>query len=639
MTGIPLTFLIALPAVAVLLMPGQATAAQHQWCRATVAVWLVCGISWIVAASLGLTSDRAVVDVADVVELDSSGAAIAMNVDLSPIRVGLLLSGLLLAVPILFKATADCLPTKSDSATRRSYPAPLRLSAAILVAGAGALLTGDLVVLVALWLLLDTLVIQFAGVASPAPGTSVGRERQSSGFLIVLRLTSVALLAAVLLVVARYGTTSLSEFVSAALSDSRVDADVVRGGIVVWFALAVAGRAAMFPATIWLRSLTESTSRNVLPMIVWATVLPAVGLWLSLTPLLSAAGESSLLIATLGILSGVMVGTIALVSSPRETEPALLFVAVILGLVSLISASVSAIAGLRAPDESALVATMNSVIGLAAVGVLAGSPRHRITRTVAVLIPASGIGGTTYALGELVAIRQHVCIPVEQALEGVGSTAPAGLGAVTGLWWAVCVLQFLLGAAIAHMLFHDDDRASETTSNLNAGEISGWLSRYVAPLTVGTALVTWFALGAIAARHGSADESAQPFWTNLLTLNAATPAGLLGCLSVWLFDRAPNESQQRLRHGLATFERLARNWFYVGDIAARLGMPLQWLAALIEFLDRHVIAGIREDAWSFAASRFGRAIEDVDEHGPAYSSLAAVLALGGLLLALAGLSG
>ncbi len=638
MTGTLLTSLIAFPALAALLVPGQATAMLYRIRQGTVAIWIVCGAGWLVAAGTGLVPARMSLEIVDLLEFHSTGASIAIAADLSPVTVGLLLSGLLLAVPCVLTSDVDCEPPGSAAVTRSDCDEPIRMSLGVFLAGTVALLTSDLVVLAAVWLILDTLCVRFIGASSSAFSPVVDRDRRPSDFLTVLRLSSIALLAAVLLVVTRYGTTSVSEFVSAALNDERVDARVVRGGIVVWFALAVIGRAAMFPATVWLRSLTDARSRDVLPVVVWATVLPAVGLWLALSPLLVAAPENALLITALGTLSGVMVGMMALASFSEARSSAFLFLAVILGVVSLVSVSVPTIVGVPGSSESLTVATMSLVIGLAAIGVLADMPRHRTASIAAALILIGGVGGTAYILDELTALRLLMPGATESDLTTVAAGSPASIGVVTGLWWAVCVLQFLIGTVVARVLFDDDD-SPEREAISNARDEPGWFHRHVAPVTIGLGLAVWLGLGVIAANHNGTESMERSVWSSVLSFNAATPAGLLGCLSIWMFQNASEAARDRVRRGLATFERLARNWFYIDVIARQIAMPLQWLAALIEFLDRRVIGSRREDAWRQGASRIGNAIEDVDEHGAAYPGLAAVLALAGLLLALAGLGG
>ncbi|MBI1312840.1 hypothetical protein GC176_16245 [bacterium] len=669
MTGILLAVLIAVPATGALALPDRSIDTLQRLRQAAVLLGLCLSLGWIVSVAFGFFPAKALIEIAPLVELETGRAELSLSVVVSSVRMGLLVCGLLTLLPPALSSlsVAEVLPRpvfasdaqRGNDATAATVAGDeLRLSLGVLSAGSVAMLSGDLVVLAAAWLLLDTLLIRFADLQVAAPRSAdsdasnrTGQPARRAPLLNLLRLSSVTLLAAILLAATRYHTTSLPQFVEAAATDAHTDAAIIRNGILVWFALAVAGRAALFPASVWLRSLTDSPSRETLPVVVWATLLPAVGLWLSLTPLLPFGVESCLLIAALSGLSGVMLGAIAIALPAANTEGTPLLLLAMVASLALLSVSVSALSARTLMTDAALLALLTLLSGSAAVCLMTGPGRSRTGMIIAALFLSSGLGGPNALLDTLQALRRNVSMAAEPAGSGDLANASGPLidsGMIAVLWCAVCATQFLIGAIVVRRLLADvplsaNDKRRRLLSSENRSSGAGGIGPDFVASTVfilasgacfGLAWIESFSVGL--ETLGAAGRISGGALRQLLSFNAATPAGLLGGVCVWLFQRAPVAIRARLQRAWATPERLAQNWFYSGDIAARLRLPLSWAAWTAEAVDRRILGGSREDSWRPGADRVGRSIEDLEANGTAYPGLAALLAIAGLLLALAG---
>jgi hypothetical protein len=425
------------------------------------------------------------------------------------------------------------------------------------------------------------------------------------------------------------------------VTDTRIDAGLMRGGILVWFALAVASRAALFPAGIWLRPLTESDNRDMLAVVAWAAIFPAIGLWLSLNALLGTAQESSLLLAVLGGLSCVTFGAIAVGarSTDGDWQPLPLLAAA--GAFALMNASVPVLSESANGPANPLTSTLILLSNAVAICVLSLPQSRHGASLLAAAFLLSGIGGPNLLLDQLHSLRQTLSLPGSASELAAGTTTVISGSLVTGLWWAVCVTQFLISVAVANRLLCR--RSSES-----AEPASQTPSAFAAPAMLVLALSGGFALLVSVAFVFEPDPpgilDAVRMWVTvvptafrqLVSFNAATPSGLLGAVCVWLFLQASGTVQDRLRASLASFQRLAQNWFYVGDTVAVVRILIGWVALAVEVFDRRVLGGRREDAWRQNAKLAARGIEEIDEHGAGYPSLAALLAVTGLLLALAG---
>lgn len=649
-TAFLLAVLIAAPAAGALAVPARSLALL----QGTVAAWLAASFAWLILTASGNLPEVVQLNLATLVEMDADGGAIALSIELSSVRVGLLVSGLLLLLPTALrrnsehdsgppeKITAVAIdPETNADSRRRRVSRSLRLQLGILPTGAIALLCDDLIVVVAAWLLLDSLLIRFAETTTSthsAHGSdpAVTRpDRTDRRFLLtVLRLSSVALLVAVLLANTRYHSTSLTQVIAAALADTRIDASMVRSGTLVWFALAIASRAALFPIGIWMRPLVESNSRDVLPTAVWAAMLPAAGVLLSLSPLLPAAPESCLLLAVLAGLSGVTFGAIALTACPTNDEWQLLPILVIVAAISVMGVSVPALSESTTGSTTALIGTTIVLSNTVALGVLSLSGNRRTVRSLAAAFLLSGLGGPNYLLDQLHSVRQS--LPATgQTNELTATTSTAMSSSVaTGLWWALCVTQFLIGATVATYFLQGrfpvsaarkkDGPASNQLQNQTTTRDPQSTSAYTAPLMLVLAIVGCLAL------------ASTTTFGELISFNAATPSGLLGAVSVWLFLQVPVATQDRVRAGSASFKRLTRNWFYADEAVASVRLVAGWVCWAVEVFDRKVLGGRSEDAWRQNPNLAARGIEGIDEHGPGYASLAALLAVTGLLLALTG---
>ena len=638
MTAFFLAVLIAAPVAGALAVPARSATPLHRCLQGTVAFWLAASFGWLALVAIGGVPFIEQIGLATLIELEADGGAVALTVELSSVRVGLLLTGLLLFLPLVLQESSDSGVGNSPKRAER----PLRLQLGILFAGAVALLSDDLFVVAATWLVLDSLLIRFAENESAHHNGGESEVATDGGALLpALRLSSVALLAAVLLAVTRYHSTSLSEIIATALADTRIDAGLMRGGILVWFALAVAGRAALFPAGIWMKPLTESDCRDTLAVVAWAALLPAIGVWLSLSPLLGTAQESSLLLVVLGGLSCVTFGAIAIGARPTDDNWQPLPLLAVAGAFSLMNASALVLSESTDGAASPLTSTLILLSNAAAIGVLSLPEARRGASLLAAAFLLSGIGGPNLLLDQFHQLRQT--LPVSNAaIELAAETTSVISGSLlTGLWWAVCAAQFLIGVAVANRLLRGQLSASAVST-------SQMRSALIAPAMLVLAVVSSFALLSSvvflfeSGPLGIVDSvrvwaAAVPtMFRQLVSFNAATPSGLLGAVCVWLFLQASSTVQNRLRASLASFQRLAQNWLYVGDTVAVSRIVIGWIALVVEVFDRRILGGRREDAWRQNADRAARGIEEIGEHGAGYSSLAALLAVTGLLLALAG---
>ncbi len=660
-TALLLAVLIAIPAAGALAMPCRSARLLHRILQVTVAVWLVTAFGWLGLIVLDDAAPSARVVIASLVELEAGAGDVEFSVELTSVRVGLLLSGLLLLLPTAFRSASS-----SQVATAVESPhESARLMLGILSAGAVALLCDNLLILGAAWLLLDSLLIRFVDFRPEACSADADSQAAQAapdehwGLMSVLRLSSVSLIVAVLLAASRYHSASLAGVIEAAVQDERVDAGMVRGGILVWFALAVACRAALFPVGVWLRPLADSESRDSLPAFAWAAVLPAVAVWLTLSPLLSLGPESSLLIAVLCGLSGVAIGMITL-GGRQRTQSQCLLLLVIGASLALMSLSVPALAaghtGAAAPPTGTLILLVNS----AAIAMFSFPARHNRGVVLAVAVLISGLAGPNLLLGELQTLR-HTGPTVTGPLEATAtSTVVIGSGVVTGLWCSICATQLLVGAILAlRLLGKSQSEVAESPgertesvsavratsdSRVDTDEVRSFAEPVMIVLSVLSCVMLVSASGRDAglgiSQAADLSESTLPVATtslvSLLSFNAATLSGLLGAVSAWLFLRMPVDAQSRLRTQLASPGRLARNWFYVGAAVEALRLLAGWVAICVELLDRKLLDGQRGETWRASPAWVGRTIEDVGGHGGGYPSLAALLAVVGLLLALAG---
>jgi hypothetical protein len=657
-TALLLAVLIAAPAAGTLTVLDQSARLQHRILQMTVGVWLTATLGWLTLVTFDGVSPAIQIVIARLVELEAGTGEVALSVALTPVRAGFLLSGLVLLLPMALRSVAEVQAVPPDGLPGR----PSRLLPGVLSVGAVAILSDNLMLVLAAWLLLDSLLIRFVECQPVIPSASESEQSAHNARWVltsVLRLSSIALMIAVLLAATRYHSASLSGFIEAAAQDERIDAGMVRGGILVWFALAVASRAALFPAGIWLRPLAESGKYVALPLFAWVAALPAIAVWSSLSPLLSLEPESCLLVSLLCGFSGVVIGTIAL-GSRSQTQARLLLLLSITGAFTLMSVTVSALAdassGIVLPATSAIILLANS----AAIAILSVPARHNRSGLLAAGVLLSGLAGPNFLLDALQSLR-HTQPHVTDVLEAT-ATSPHTTGSefVTGLWCSVCLTQFLIGAMLALKLNRDwnskhtglRDESVQSVQRCRAEdsavEESSNVPGYAVPMLIVLSVLSCVlfvsasdrAVGVGISRVTELSESTLPATPmtlrSLMSFNAATLSGLLGAVCIWLFLRLPVDVRHRLSGSSASLKRLARTWFYVGVAVESLRLVAGWAMFAVELLDRRLLGGQRDDAWRASALRVGRTIEEIGAHGSGYPSLAALLAVVGVLLALAG---
>ena len=137
--------------------------------------------------------------------------------------------------------------------------------------------------------------------------SAIGSDGTAPSALRPLRLTSLLLLVAIVVMSARYRTTDVAALLDAIRADERIDAAAVRGGLAICMAAAIAFRCGQFPAVLWVKRLAAGSVLIGLSQVV-TIVLPAFILAVRLSPLWPLAPEAGSLFVSLGVLTSITLG-------------------------------------------------------------------------------------------------------------------------------------------------------------------------------------------------------------------------------------------------------------------------------------------------------------------------------------------
>lgn len=668
MTAILLVFLIIVSAVAGIALPDRPSVVMNRIRQRLVLAWITVTGVWMALVMFGMIPDTSTIAVGTLIHLSADGGKIALTAQLSVVSAGLLMCGLLLndcgsSAGTTHPAGESCSST-DHSKPPHSATADRGSALTILAAGAVALLSDDLLIVSATWILLDTLLIQWCdrqlsrpdssgGASSPAavragaePGTSTGR----TAALTVLRLSGLALLAASLLTVSRYGTTSMQAVTGAVSGDTRIDADVVWQGIAVWFAIATSIRAAMFPLNVWAHPLTHLRPASALSVTAWSMLLPAVSVWLWLTPLLPAAPDSSLMLVTLGSLTIVVTGIICLADLriTRDMQGVLLLTSVT--ATALMYASSSAVTNAADDPRTVILPVLMLMSGAAALHILHLPHSSRFAHTAAGLFLIGGFAGISCLLDSFQTWRALQTDVLHGARSLPKGESPVSSDIVTAFWWAGCAAQLMTGAIVGKRLLRESAREQTRPEKVTAASghqpaFSTHPAAAWSPLTI--VFLGLFSLICISL-VGSAATSAGPpvrdfpasltLLSQLFPLNAGTVAGCLGATIVWLDSTTAISSRPIFRNVVNSFQQLSVSWFHAGRAVSAVSAAGNCAAAACLLTDRWS-GQLRRSSWRQAGiRRVARAIRGIGDEGHDYPALAALLVLAGLLLALTGMS-
>ena len=194
---------------------------------------------------------------------------------------------------------------RSRPTDAQSPPSDVLLRQLLLTCGA---FSADLVVILMTWLVTDAVIDWQRAKANSQPPSA----------LLPLRMTSLLLLVAVVVMSARYRTTDVAELLEAIRSDKRIDALAVRGGLAICMAAAIAFRCGQFPAVLWVKRLTAGSPQIGISHLL-TIILPAFVLAVRLSPLWQLAPEAGSLFESLGVLTTLTMG-LTVCSTRRLSE-------------------------------------------------------------------------------------------------------------------------------------------------------------------------------------------------------------------------------------------------------------------------------------------------------------------------------
>lgn len=483
-----------------------------------------------------------------------------------------------------------------------STPSDWLLRQLLLTCGA---FSADLVVILISWLVTDAVIDwQRTKVALPAP---VNSDNAKFGGRAPLRLTSLLLLVAIVVLSARYRTTDVATLLEAVRSDERIDASAIRGGLAICLAAAIAFRCGQFPAVLWVKRLTAESSPVgigfVLPILVPAFVLAA-----RLSLLWRMAPEAGSLFASLGALTTVTMGLTA--CSTRRFYDVPTIVCVMLCGQALICCG-SPVA------DAAVLSGLSMLMGI--LGMLFYESTS-CTRTRSQQASFFGILAASWTPAALAGTL---------SLAGSGPS-PDAAPTPGGVWWAMLLGQLLSSFALVRgaLALRGQDEAGRVPQPDQK------------PSSVLSVLLAFAVMVCVAWAIGGGERLAAEG-----TTSDATPmprvgfefliVGVLGVVLSGLLFRPLASFQQSLAQRFDSVLHVAREWWYVEELARfTIVGPLRVVAIVVEFIDRQLLGGGREDAWIQPGTRFANLIDSVREAEPNFYGIAIGWAVIGLLVAL-----
>jgi hypothetical protein len=559
-------------------------------CAAAVS-WLACSHSGVIEASVRISAGEWLV----ISPENGLGVSIAFHADYSRC-VLVLIASMILLLKIVGNTQSE-----GDGAAKVAFLYPLSVV---------AMLASDLVVMTTVWIAIDCALSGLASGSSRAGWPA----RKGPNTTTIVVCSSVLLLIATLMAMARFGTSDIAEIVSRSAEDGRVDAATVVAGLSVLFAAAVAIRCALFPALIWPRSCLETWPRDAGIVVVLAGILPGFALAVSVIPLANLSTDAFLLLGTLGILTCLTATGVALVQNDSAR------------IVTLLSVNAAGLAvsplATRLPS-CGRVATHSLLAQLAAIFVLHRCVNFRQSKmvcSIAMVVAVSGISGSNAILSR-----------IELSMRMTTTAAASAEQILLLIWWGIIVSQVLWGVAIVKLTMSNP--MSDSTEYRDA---SRQLPLQNPPVEFGVAaFVASLALLACVVPLSTDQGATQLTPARLFVFGAATPACLLGVVTAWLLAQAGDSVRVRLIARLDSLSRLCREWFYL-EAAIQYGVvfPLRGLAIVVEIFDRKILGGTAEHARKSLPIRLAGAIEYLRHQSAVYYGLTGVLLIIGLLWSL-----
>lgn len=482
------------------------------------------------------------------------------------------------------------------------YPGQLSMQqrlvgGAIFMLASAAVLLTDLVALLVVWTILAILL-------------DAGRKRtaEADSSSLVLHLSSVCLLAALLVGAARYHTTDLLQLMTAASVDDRIDARSVAAGLSVWLAAATAIRCGVFPAILWLRGCVADDAHCRFRHLILATLLPGLAIVLRLMEASNSLSDGGILLAGLGALTTVIAGMIAVAQTQLLPTVALLAVA------SAASTCVACVAGGPAVVEIMLPSILTQLPLLAVVLALDGQSKTapRVVRYGAVFVLCSGVAGPNAVVALLL---------VETQLGTISGSVAMGYPVqqfCAGVWTAMTIGQWLFGYALVKAVLKSEQTSPDSSATQNFPVLS-------LAVTVGV-----LATACVLPAHADlpARESILPSFAKL---GLGTVALLIGAVSAWM--TAGRESVPI--PGIGSLARISQNWFYLPRVwSIAVSLPVRMVSLLVTAVDTHLISSGREEAWKYSLGTPATGLEHLRRAGAVFYGLSVVLLVVGLLFVL-----
>lgn len=557
-------------------------------------VWLLAGCAWLSQHGVHPGAHPDSVLLLNWLPLPGSdGAAIGFQFTCDAFRASLVICAALLWL-------IDIRPTDRSA----------RVDALPLLTGT-ALLLSDLALLALVWLLLDRSLL-----ASREPGGTGGSRDVIRGPRqpVLPRVSGLLLIAGLLLIFSRYQTTNLTLFISQALQDQRPDTPVVCAGILACLTAACAVRCGQFPFLSGIRSNIETASATEGTTVLCGALLPGLALLLSLQPLSTLIADNTLLTAT-GLLTLLATSALACATCALPSV-CLLLVSGSCGLIFMAAGSgvptgISAASGLLTGTWPALLFLMKPEPRSQLPGAL------RWFAAVVIIVGLTGTGPVLQTLSVTSRPVEHAAQTADrETLLALELLATAGVG-LAAFALTRCLLQ--------------PDRSDRTTIALTQAEspaVAG--SRSVrlieripsAALLIGVPASVWFAgPGAMVPGPG-------------------TLAGLTGAITAWLMtlSRPRREAAQCRSPVEPQLEpqppKLLINIVYLEDVQRALRLWSQGILWLADAVDRRIIGGTQEGAWSGALTRIADEVEAVHAERTWTAPVCGLLMLVSLIAAL-----
>lgn len=575
-------------------------------------MWVGIAVGWMISVRCGIASSSITWSAGTWLTLDAAaGESVTAAFELNGITSALVAAAglmLLLINPRLSRSIA-----KVHQPDRFNYDSDATCSIVIPLLACVAILSSNLAIVLVVWMLLDTCSSQLF-----RDGSAASRHRISWHQTLLLS-SNLFLLFAVLLISLRYHTFSLPVFLEMAHADDRIDAMTLNAGIAVALGLAVSARCGLYPWIVWLKPLTMRATQQTLPVVSLVALLPGIAMAASTAGLASTtvswsdvASDSTALPAVLGSITAFASLVLALGLKRVESVPLLMAVSVCSQALIAASCFMSTL-----NSESnleyvtvALCLVCSLLPAIALIGRIPSGDRLRTAVSVAAgVMIIAGFHGQN-ALLELIEVESQRSVmqmtfglPRERVFDAI--------------WWTCAIAQVLAGVCLVRVWFsvttEDDIQSVPRTTGRRTHLV-------LAVVCFAALIMPWLIIGG---------------GTRPLRMDAATPAGMLGVVVGRMLFRKNSQAATYIAGLAPSVVRQVREWLYL-ELTLRIVFVLPWVWAgrVIEFIDRHVFGGSREDGWQQWAVDVSGMIDSLRKESAVYSGLIVLLVLVGLLFAL-----